>query len=33
MAEYIDPTYDVGFKLIFGREDVSPELLIDFFNS
>lgn len=31
--EYIDPTYDIGFKLLFGRENVSEEFLIDFLNS
>ncbi|MDE6668579.1 MAG: Rpn family recombination-promoting nuclease/putative transposase, partial [Muribaculaceae bacterium] len=33
MARYIDPTYDVGFKLLFGRENVSNEFLMDFLNS
>ncbi|MDE5806870.1 MAG: Rpn family recombination-promoting nuclease/putative transposase [Muribaculaceae bacterium] len=29
----LDPMFDVGFKLIFGREDVSEPLLIDLLNS
>ena len=28
MPKYIDPTYDAGFKLTFGRENQSEELLI-----
>lgn len=28
----IDPTYDTGFKLIFGRENVSEEILMDLLN-
>lgn len=28
MPKYIDPTYDAGFKLTFGRENQSKELLI-----
>lgn len=31
--EYIDPTYDAGFKLVFGREHVSEGLLVSLFNS
>lgn len=33
MEKYIDPTYDIGFKLLFGRENVSEDFLIDFLNS
>ncbi len=29
----IDPMFDIGFKLIFGRERVSEPLLIDLLNS
>ena len=29
----IDPIYDEGFKLIFGREDVSERLILDLLNS
>ena len=31
--KYLDPTFDTGFKLLFGRENVSEELLIPFLNS
>ena len=33
MAKYIDPTYDFGFKLLFGREKISEPVLIDFLNA
>ncbi len=33
MPKYIDPTYDVGFKLTFGRENTSEELLIGILNA
>ena len=33
MPKYIDPTYDAGFKLTFGRENVSEELLIGILNA
>lgn len=33
MAKYIDPTYDVGFKLTFGRENLSEELLMGILNA
>ncbi|MDE6276576.1 MAG: Rpn family recombination-promoting nuclease/putative transposase, partial [Muribaculaceae bacterium] len=33
MSKYIDPTYDAGFKLTFGRENVSEELLIGILNA
>ncbi len=33
MKRYIDPTYDTGFKLLFGRENISNVLLIDFLNA
>lgn len=33
MAKYIDPTYDTGFKLVFGRENISNDILVDFLNS
>ncbi|MDE7441916.1 MAG: Rpn family recombination-promoting nuclease/putative transposase [Muribaculaceae bacterium] len=29
----IDPMFDIGFKLIFGREKVSEPLLVDLLNS
>lgn len=29
----LDPTYDTGFKLLLGREDVSEELLKEFLNA
>ncbi|MDE6792241.1 MAG: Rpn family recombination-promoting nuclease/putative transposase [Muribaculaceae bacterium] len=32
-AIVIDPIYDEGFKLIFGRENVSEPLLINLLNS
>lgn len=31
--KYIDPTYDTGFKLLFGRENVSEEMLMEFLNA
>ena len=31
--QVIDPIFDIGFKLIFGRERVSEPLLIDLLNS
>ena len=33
MGKYIDPTYDVGFKLTFGREHHSEELLMGILNA
>ena len=33
MPKYIDPTYDVGFKLTFGRENLSEDLLIGILNA
>lgn len=33
MPKYIDPTYDAGFKLTFGRENQSEELLIGILNA
>ncbi len=33
MPKYIDPTYDAGFKLTFGREHVSEELLVGILNA
>ena len=33
MSKYIDPTYDVGFKLTFGRENQSEELLMGILNA
>ena len=33
MEELLDPKYDTGFKLIFGREDVSEDILREFLNS
>ncbi len=33
MAKYIDPTYDIGFKLLFGREKISEPILIDLLNA
>ncbi len=33
MAKYIDPTYDIGFKLLFGREKVSEPILVDLLNA
>ncbi len=33
MAKYIDPTYDIGFKLLFGREKLSEPILIDLLNA
>ena len=33
MSKYIDPTYDAGFKLTFGRENHSEELLIGILNA
>lgn len=32
-TQIIDPIFDTGFKLIFGRENVSERLLIDLLNS
>lgn len=32
MAKYIDPLTDTGFKLIFGKENQSEEILISFLN-
>lgn len=32
-GELLDPTYDEGFKLLFGREDVSEEMLKELLNS
>lgn len=31
--EVIDPTYDTGFKLLFGRENLSEEVLMEFLNA
>ncbi len=33
MSKYIDPTYDTGFKLTFGRENLSEDLLIGILNA
>ncbi|MDE6866307.1 MAG: Rpn family recombination-promoting nuclease/putative transposase, partial [Muribaculaceae bacterium] len=33
MTQLIDPLYDIGFKLLLGRENVSEELLMDFLNA
>lgn len=33
MSKYIDPTYDSGFKLTFGRENISEDLLIGILNA
>ncbi|MDE6010473.1 MAG: Rpn family recombination-promoting nuclease/putative transposase [Muribaculaceae bacterium] len=33
MAQIIDPLYDVGFKLLLGRENVSEGVLMDFLNA
>ncbi len=33
MTKYIDPTYDLGFKLLFGREKVSEPVLVDLLNA
>lgn len=33
MDKYIDPTYDIGFKLLFGREKVSEPVLVDLLNA
>ncbi len=33
MAKYIDPTYDIGFKLLFGREKISEPILVDMLNA
>ena len=33
MAKFIDPFTDTGFKIIFGRENVSNELLVSFLNA
>lgn len=33
MGKYIDPTYDLGFKLLFGRENLSNVLLIGLLNA
>lgn len=33
MGNYIDPIYDAGFKLTFGRENVSEDLLIGILNA
>lgn len=30
---YIDPLYDIGFKLLLGRENVSEEVLMNFLNA
>lgn len=33
MADYLDPTYDLGFKLLFGRDRISNEVLAEFLNA
>lgn len=33
MGKYIDPTYDLGFKLLFDRENLSNVLLIGLLNA
>lgn len=33
MPKYIDPTYDVGFKLLFGREKISEPVLLGLLNA
>ena len=33
MEKYIDPTYDMGFKLLFGREKISEPVLIGLLNA
>ncbi|MCM1111126.1 MAG: Rpn family recombination-promoting nuclease/putative transposase, partial [Clostridium sp.] len=33
MAEFINPLTDIGFKIIFGKENVSNEILMDFLNA
>ena len=33
MADYLDPTYDLGFKLLFGRDNISNEVLTEFLNA
>ncbi len=33
MPKYIDPTYDIGFKLLFGREKISEPILIGLLNA
>lgn len=33
MTKYIDPTYDLGFKLLFGREKISEPILVDLLNA
>ncbi len=32
MAKFIDPMTDTGFKIIFGKENQSNEILIDIHN-
>ncbi|MDE7421061.1 MAG: Rpn family recombination-promoting nuclease/putative transposase [Muribaculaceae bacterium] len=33
MEKYIDPTSDLGFKLLFGREKISEPVLVDLLNA
>ena len=33
MADFIDPFTDTGFKIVFGRENVSNEILAYLLNS
>lgn len=33
MADYLDPTYDLGFKLLFGRDNISNDVLTEFLNA